>query len=428
MRVLFLLLAFSYSFSAFAQDLDYAKRIIDTLTSQRMAGRGYINRGDFKAAQFIKKQYQSIGLKQFKGGYFQTFYLDVNTFPGEVYAAINNEELKPGKDYIVDPESSGTKERLYLGIYNLTPEDLASKDKFKKLKKKVKSKALFIDNETFKDYHKNQFFEDIDDNKVNAAAIVYLEKKLIWSVGRKEKGYPIVHLLKDSLPAKPQSFYLDIDEEMVRDYKTQNVISYIEGKTYPDSFIVFTGHYDHLGMMGNKTYFPGANDNASGIAFMLDLARYYVQKDNKPDYSIAIMAFAAEEAGLVGSYFYNFKPYFPLDQIAVLFNFDLIGNGQDGVMVVNGKVFEKEYNRLVEINNENNYLKTVKKRGKAANSDHYFFSENGVTAFFMYLLGDYPYYHDIYDKPERLSLAGYEGLFKLLRDYVKDYSTEHTEK
>jgi len=57
--------------------------------------------------------------------------------------------------------------------------------------------------------------------------------------------------------------------------KAENVVAYMKGSKYPDEVLVITSHYDHLGMMGTDAVFPGANDNASGVAMMLDMARYF---------------------------------------------------------------------------------------------------------------------------------------------------------
>ena len=76
---------------------------------------------------------------------------------------------------------------------------------------------------------------------------------------------------------------------------------------------------------------------------------------------------------------------------------------------------------LVELNNRSNYVKQVKKRGKAANSDHFPFSEKGVPAFFIYTRGGIEAYHDIYDLPETLPLTEFEDVFKLIRDFIYQF-------
>jgi Zn-dependent M28 family amino/carboxypeptidase len=197
------------------------------------------------------------------------------------------------------------------------------------------------------------------------------------------------------------------------------VIGYIKGSQYPDSFIVFSAHYDHLGMMGKWALFPGANDNASGVAMMLDIMHHYAK--SKPKYSIAFMAFSGEEVGLFGSYYYTQHPLFDLRQISMLINLDLMGTGDKGMTVVNATLFPKEFQDIQVINLTKDYLPTVNPRGKAQNSDHYFFSENGVKAFYFYLMGEYHYYHDVYDLPEVLTLSKYNEAFKLIVDFTDDY-------
>jgi aminopeptidase YwaD len=180
----------------------------------------------------------------------------------------------------------------------------------------------------------------------------------------------------------------------------------------PDSFIFITAHYDHLGGLGKDTYFPGANDNASGIALLLNLAHYYVSHPQR--YSIGFICFAGEEAGLIGSKYFTDNPLAPLKKIRFLLNTDLAGTGQEGITVVNATEFPKEFTLLQQINKENNLLAAVNARGKAANSDHYFFTEKGVPAFFFYTLGGIKAYHDVFDKAATLPLNEHEDLFKLV--------------
>ena len=92
----------------------------------------------------------------------------------------------------------------------------------------------------------------------------------------------------------------------------------------------------------------------------------------------------------------------------------------DGITVVNATEFEAEFKKLQALNSEKNYLKEIKPRGKAANSDHYWFSEKGVPAFFIYTLGGIKAYHDIDDKAATLPLTEFEDCFLLIKDFVDD--------
>jgi Zn-dependent M28 family amino/carboxypeptidase len=167
--------------------------------------------------------------------------------------------------------------------------------------------------------------------------------------------------------------------------------------------------------MGNKTYFPGANDNASGISFLLSLAKYYAA--NPQPYTMAFICFAGEEAGLLGSKYFTEYPLLALQKIRFLINVDMVGTGETGITVVNATIHQKEFSLLNQLNDKNKYLKKINSRGKAANSDHYFFTEKDVPAFFIYTTGGISAYHDIYDRSKTLPLTEYQDLFKLFVDF-----------
>lgn len=145
---------------------------------------------------------------------------------------------------------------------------------------------------------------------------------------------------------------------------------------------------------------------------MLTLMKYYSENPGK--YNMVFIAFAGEEAGLLGSEFYVQHPFFPLKQIRFLFNLDLQGTGEEGATIVNATVFKKEFALLEAINAKEKYLTQIKQRGEAANSDHYYFTKAGVPSFFMYTMGGSKAYHDINDKPEAISMYAFDKVTTLL--------------
>jgi hypothetical protein len=325
---------------------------------------------------------------------------------------LDNKDLIPGEYYIVNPASPGSKGKKYRVLFL---------DSLFKMKGHVKSRQYAIAGTK---RQIDSFLKIPGRLKIFPAAILELvEGRLVWSVRAGDPLYdlPYIQLKPGSLPTCSREISIEIEQKLIPEHPANNIAGYIPGTLYPDSFILISAHYDHLGRMGSKTYFPGANDNASGTAMLLDLVRYYTIAENRPAYSIMFVSFAAEEAGLLGSKYFVDHPLVPLQQIAFVINMDLMANGQDGMMVVNATVFPHYYNRLKEINSDKGYLKEIKSRGKAANSDHYWFSEKGVKAFFFYLLGDYPYYHDIYDTAEKPTLAGYDGAFHLITDFISGF-------
>ena len=140
---------------------------------------------------------------------------------------------------------------------------------------------------------------------------------------------------------------------------------------------------------------------------------------NKPEYSIVLCFFSGEEAGLEGSKYFVQHPYIKLKRIQFVLNIDIMGGAEDGITVVNGTKHEEAFNSLVAINAEKKYLKRVKKRGPTANSDHYFFSQSGIPAFFIYSMGNVKNYHDIYDTAENTPLNEFDDVQSLLIDFIK---------
>ena len=225
-----------------------------------------------------------------------------------------------------------------------------------------------------------------------------------------------IELLNKNLPANLNTIELNIESKVLTKYINKNICAFIPGTTINDTVMVFSAHYDHLGGMGKATFFPGANDNASGVSVVLNLVKYY--QKNPPKYKTVFIFFAGEEAGLLGSHYFVQSKVLDLSKIKFLINLDLLGTGDDGIMVVNGYTFEKQFKLLESINTEKNLVKEIKKRGKASNSDHYWFSEAGVPCFFIYTLGGTTSYHDIYDVANKLPLTDYVDVFKLITEFA----------
>lgn len=413
----FFLILICYN-QANAQNIEYAKGIIKELCSEQYYGRGYVNEGNKKAADFIKKEFQSSSLNFFAKDYFQELAFQVNTFPYNVTVKLDDKELYPGEDYIVDAACPPVT-----GVYDIFVIDSSTVDnpvEFNDfLKRNLRTTFLVVDKLKGKKFLKQDIADQLLKNGYKARGLLFSEQeKLTWSTATEWKNFPIIYFTKGTLKREHQKISVIVESDL-SPHNTQNVIGYIKGTQYPDSFIVFSAHYDHLGMMGKWAMFPGANDNASGVAMMLDIMKYYTK--NKPKYSIAFMAFAAEEVGLFGSYFYTEHPLFPLKNISMLMNLDLMGTGDKGMTVVNATLFPKEFQDLQLINITKNYLPTVNSRGKAQNSDHYYFTENGVKAFYFYLMGEYHFYHDVYDLPEVLTMSKYTEAFNLIVDFTNEY-------
>ncbi|MBK8712470.1 MAG: M28 family peptidase [Niastella sp.] len=374
-KLYFLLFLIGLQLTVAAQDSAFSRQWVDTLTSSYFFGRGYTRQGMQKAAGYISNAFMQYGLIPLAGdSYQQEFSFDVNTFPGDMDVTINNKKLVPGIDFIVFPESVGSH---------------------------AKGKLQQADSVTFINR----------DDKI----MVTLSDKLTWSVAKEVVPYTGIELNKKAITGEPASFKITIENKFVKDFTAANIAAMVKGTEQPDSFIFITAHYDHLGSMGGTTYFPGANDNASGIALLMNLAHYYASHPQR--YSMGFICFAAEEAGLVGSKYFTEHPLVPLSQIRFLINTDLAGTGSEGITVVNATEFPKEFALMNEVNDKDHLLVKINPRGKAANSDHYYFTEKGVPSFFFYTQGGIGAYHDVFDIAATLPLNEQEDLFKLVTGF-----------
>ncbi|MGB3948298.1 MAG: M28 family peptidase [Bacteroidia bacterium] len=401
----------------------YGKKVVATLAAPNMHGRGYVNGGDSIAAEYIKQEFTGFALKSFNDDYYQSFNFPINTYPAAIsFNCLFDKGVKfkgiAAQNYLVYPSSPSINGSFETIVFDSTYT--SSDKKFEKFRKKIKSKNVFVivDDRNVTNKLKQEYFKKVKQGYFKANTIE-LVKKLTWTMSQDVAEYVRIKVLADSFSFSTKG-YADvvIENKFIKSHKTQNIVGYVEGTEHPDSFIVFSAHYDHLGQMGKDVYFPGANDNASGCAMLLNLANYYAMPHNKPKYSIAFIAFAGEEVGLLGSKYYTENPLFPLKKIAFLLNTDIMGTGEDGITVVNGSVFKKEFDDLVAINEKKQLLKEIKIRGKAANSDHYHFSEKGVKAFFIYTMGGTKAYHDIYDRPETLPLNEFDNVFSLITNFI----------
>lgn len=126
-----------------------------------------------------------------------------------------------------------------------------------------------------------------------------------------------------------------------------NVVGYQQGCHYPDYYVVVTAHYDHLGKKGRKIY-HGADDNASGVAAMLDIAQHL--QNNCPSYSFIFVATDAEESGLYGSKALLQDPPVDKERIVLNLNLDMVSRAdRRGRLYLTGA---KRFPQLVELLDE----------------------------------------------------------------------------
>ncbi len=213
--------------------------------------------------------------------------------------------------------------------------------------------------------------------------------------------------------------------------KTQNVVAMLPGNDpiLKNEYVVIGGHYDHLGMGGPSTssrmpdsiavHF-GADDNASGIASIIEIAEKLADNKSHLQRSVIIIAFGAEEIGTIGSKFFTSNPAIDLKQIKAMVNIDMVGRLKESKDLFVGGVgtsveSENLLNKLVEGRDLN---LGISYNGFGP-SDHSAFYVEDIPVFF-FSTGAHGDYHTPLDVIDKLN---FEGL-KVLTDYIYDLSIE----
>ncbi len=168
---------------------------------------------------------------------------------------------------------------------------------------------------------------------------------------------------------------------------SRNVIGVLPGAKRPEEYVLYTGHWDHLGRctpVDGDDICNGAVDNASGIAGLVTLAQAF-QKAGAPDRSIVFLAVTAEESGLLGSKYYAENPVFPLAQTVGGVNMDAlnsVGPAKDIVVVGGGKSELDAYvAKLAEMEGRTVKAEPTPEKGFYYRSDHFSFAKLGVPMF-----------------------------------------------
>ena len=415
-NILFFLLAFA-AVQTHAQDLTHYKRIVKELSSAKYQGRGYAKGGANKAGKFLRKEYAKAGADAVV---CQPFKLDINTFCGKMEMWADGKRLTPGVDFSMreySPGVRGTFPVYHVDTLHFNPEQM-----FADLQKPEYANCLVACEFWFTYRHREAFSRLQQAGECPNAGLIYTWAapiKFFKAYGHRVVDKPIIWVTPEAITGV-SSVRVNVDNQFLKDYECFNVIATVEGERH-DSCYVFTAHYDHLGNLGKKVFYAGANDNASGTAALVTLAAYYAQ--HRPPYDMYFLAFSGEDANLRGSEFFAKNPIVPLEQIKYLFNIDMIGDNNPVQYCEVSDEGQRGFELFEQINGEKHYFQALKRGPLAANSDHYPFATRHVPCIFLENeSGDaFPYYHTLYDNWQHAVFDSYEPVFRLVTDFIERY-------
>ena len=243
---------------------------------------------------------------------------------------------------------------------------------------------------------------------------------------------------------KPHSFLLpQTTVSMTKAYtgrkvvQARNVLGLLEGSDpeLKSEYIVVSAHHDHLGTVGDRIQY-GADDNASGEAAMLAVARAFSASGQRPRRSILFASFDCEECGLLGSFYYARHPLLPLPRAVAILNMDMVGRNEDSptwkidpayaansVNLV-GTLYSPELRHMAEAANQSVHLNLdFKTDGQdreewLARSDQFVFVSLGIPAI-LFNNGEHPDYHTENDTWEKLNYPKLEKISQLIYGIAK---------
>ncbi|MEL6560172.1 MAG: M28 family peptidase [Bacteroidota bacterium] len=452
-----LLLLISSTYGQVSQiDKKDLKDIVKTLSSRSYQGRGLLSEGGEKTQNFISESFAQSGLLTYANdSYLEKFSLKL-VYWDETYMDTSDGRLNNFDQFVImggNPINDVVEKELVFGGWGSDEEldqiDLRDKvvlvfmknlradyDLMKKLAKRKAFAMMAVNpnNEkqfgsikrTYKNHVLSKRFTLAEKNKDRKIFSQFDTIKTINRIlipndrVRKLCGQPIGALkalaqsnkLRDFQSVKVKLKYQKIEEEV----ETANVIGMINGRS--EKTIVVTAHYDHL-EKADDHFYPGADDNATGVAALLELAGYFSNKTDL-NYNVMFMATGAEEKGLLGSYYHVNHPEFDSSSILCNLNLDMIGRADekhekgDYLYCLGTTEFEmldqivQQADQMYPACQLDYSINDIGKLfGLYGRSDQYNFYRKGIPSY-MFFSGLHDDYHQVTDTADKINYKNLE--------------------
>ena len=374
------------------------------LASEELEGRLGGSEGYFKAANFMAREFEKLNLKRYENeSYFQKFNVEFN----EILPPCSLNLIQQGKVkkwQIADhswpvgnprPKSKVAADHGAKGILFVSfPND--------ENPQKPIGSVLHGSGEQDEDFPQLHIDLDVADDLF------------------KNTGYSLSELqTKIDSTKQPSSIKLYKDMNIVvntnydKEKETVNVIGVYPGsdEKLKDEYVILGAHLDHAGQQGNEIYFPGANDNASGSAAVLEIARAFAEQNIETKRSIMFVLFSNEESGLEGAEFLTKNLPFEKEKMVAMLNMDCVAHG-DSIRLGNGKSSPELWNLAKEIDAENAKM-TVDATWSGGGADATPFHKIGIPTLYFVTTNSYSHLHATTDTPETLNPKLFEEITKL---------------
>lgn len=386
LRISILILTLYFTQTSTAQHQTALRSHVNRLSSPLLQGRFTGSIGQKLAALYIQNQFDSVFVDNFEVIHIQHGGILVNAA----------DTLMHRRDFFY----SGMHYPL-VGMINLDTFEV------------IQCKAADLYTLKTQYENKNTLFLLRDwDDFLDLFGHDFLEEEILLAKDVQEE--PLHLFIKESnfSPTQP------LEALLITNYKnhfTENLIIPLYSNTNNTETWIFSAHYDHLGSV-DSTFFPGADDNASGVAVLIELAKWVQNSGFHFPVNLTFAFFSAEEQGLLGSrYYVQHSPHFD-KTISACFNFDMVGfvndNNLQFIHYQDAVFFTLENSPEIEMESiaEGAFLHEF-------SSDHQSFVAKNIPAF-LFFTGLHPYYHTPEDTPEKLNYDAMNGFVLWLEDFL----------
>jgi len=452
------------------------------LASDDLKGRMSGTPGAEMAAKYISSQFKNAGLKALgdNDSYYQKFSFTKGVELGvynslEIVSDKTKTVFKSGKDFnTLSFSSSGEVDgKLVFAGYGISAPELEYDD-YQGLD--VRDKVVLVLRYTPEGYDAQSPFYNfaalrykaLNAREKGAKAIIFVtpysqeEEQDLTSIGidfsysdsgiqslimRRNKAEELLlktgktlKNLEENLAKKENSSFIfantraKIKSEVIEEQgESSNVIGLIEGSDpiLKNEFIVIGAHYDHIGLGErnsrsddpNNSIHNGADDNASGVAGVIELAEFFSCRKESLKRSLVFIAFSAEELGLIGASYYVDNPKVPLDKTVAMINMDMIGRLDEDKLTIFGVGSSPEWGGLInDSNSDYNFEISLNNSGFAPSDQSVFFAKKiPVLHFFTGLHDDY---HTPGDDWEKINSKGQQKVLSLMADIIVDLDSQ----
>lgn len=451
---------------------------IGYLASEELKGRYPGTPGDQKAANYIREQFEQAGLRLMGENGFQNFSLVTgNSVSTDNFIQIGNIEGKQFKDFTPFPFSGSDtildKTVVFAGYgFEVENESLSWND-YKNIDATDRWVMILRGRPDIEDTREHFMQQSSDRAKAlraldkGACGVILVapdeesnENNLVDPKIKKGSiEIPVIHLKHSFANKILKSSTSNIDElvdKIIKDKKpinfdtekmmsasvsiqpktvtTQNIVAEIDVNS--DDYVVVGGHYDHLGEggIGSGSRKPdtiathyGADDNASGIAAILEIAEKLNHNKEDLQSNIIFIAFGAEEMGLIGSKYFVMNPLINLEKVKAMINLDMIGRlNEDKELQVGGVGTSLNAEKIIDsVNRSYNYKMGYSQEGYGP-SDHSSFYGKNIPVFF-FSTGAHLDYHTPADVPENINYTGVSKISEYIVDLTRHINKDDTE-